>query len=75
MTPLRKKMILAMQMRGFSPRTHSSYLATVTSLARYFSCSPETLSTNELNRYFEYLVTERHFRGHCQANEPEAVLS
>ncbi len=46
MTPLRKQMILTMQMHGFSPRTHSSYLATVTSLARYFGCSPETVSTS-----------------------------
>jgi len=26
MTPLRKQMIEAMQLRGFSPRTHESYL-------------------------------------------------
>jgi hypothetical protein len=33
MTPLRKAMIEAMQVRGFSVRTHGSYLAAVTDLA------------------------------------------
>ena len=33
MTPLRQAMIKAMQMRGFSERTHQSYLAAVTDLA------------------------------------------
>ena len=37
MTLLRKAMILAMQMRGFSPRTHVSYLAGVTGLANYLT--------------------------------------
>ncbi len=35
MTPLRAKMIKAMQMRGFSPRTQQSYLSAVKGLARY----------------------------------------
>ena len=32
MTPLRQQMIGAMQQRGFSPRTHESYLAAVRDL-------------------------------------------
>ena len=59
MTPLRAKMIKAMQMRGFSPRTHESYLAAVQGLARYYHRSPDTLGSADINRYFEYLVTER----------------
>lgn len=59
MTPLRAKMIKAMQMRGFSERTHQSYLAAVTDLARYMRRSPERLAAVEVNGYFEYLVTER----------------
>jgi len=59
MTPLRAKMIKAMQMHGFSPRTHESYLAAVTDLARYYRRSPDTLCRSELQRYFEHLVTER----------------
>ena len=60
MTSLRAEMIRAMQMRGFSERTHGSYLAAVGNLARYFQCSPDRLGNAELNRYFEHLVTERH---------------
>lgn len=59
MTPLRQAMIKAMQMRGFSKRTHQSYLAAVTDLARHTKCPPERLSTAQINGYFEYLVTER----------------
>lgn len=32
MTPLRQRMITAMQMRGFSARTHTSYLSAVRDL-------------------------------------------
>jgi integrase/recombinase XerD len=59
MTPLRKAMIKAMQIRGFSQRTHQSYLAAVADLARYTRCSPDRLSPAQVNGYFEYLVTER----------------
>ena len=59
MTPLRQRMITAMQMRGFSPRTHQSYLGAVRGLARYTRRSPDTLSSADLQRYFQYLVTER----------------
>ncbi|MCP3879039.1 MAG: tyrosine-type recombinase/integrase [Sulfitobacter sp.] len=59
MTPLREAMIKAMQMRGFSARTHQSYLAAVTDLARRTKCPPERLSAAEINGYFQYLVTER----------------
>ena len=59
MTPLRAQMIKAMQMRGFSPRTHGSYLAAVKDLARYHHRSPDTLAVADLNGYFEHLVTER----------------
>lgn len=35
MTPLRQRMIVAMQMHGFSPCTHESYLSAVRDLAKY----------------------------------------
>ena len=59
MTPLRQRMIKAMQMRGFSPRTHDTYLGAVLGLAKFTRCSPDTLNRADLKRYFEYLVTER----------------
>jgi integrase/recombinase XerD len=59
MTPLRQRMIAAMQMRGFSPRTHESYLAAVRDLAKFARRSPDTLARADLARYFEHLVVER----------------
>lgn len=59
MTPLRQKMIEAMQLRGFSPRTHQSYLAAVSALAQHYGRSPEALDRDELQAYFLYLVKER----------------
>jgi integrase len=59
MTPLRAKMIAAMQMHGFSPRTHESYLAAVQGLAKHTRRSPDTLSPQELQAYFLSLVIER----------------
>lgn len=59
MTPLRAAMIRAMQVRGFSPRTHERYLAAVTGLARYLHRSPAELDVKDLRSYFEYLAIER----------------
>jgi integrase/recombinase XerD len=61
MTPLRQKMIDAMQMRGMSPRTHRSYLSAVTDLAKYYHRSPDQMSGEELQAFFLYLVKERGF--------------
>jgi integrase/recombinase XerD len=59
MTPLRQRMIAAMDMRGFSPRTHESYLDAVRDLAKFTRRSPDTLEHSDLARYFEHLVRER----------------
>ena len=59
MTPLRQKMIDAMQVRGLSPRTHRSYLGAVIELSRYYHRSPDQLSGEELQAFFLYLVKER----------------
>jgi len=56
-------MIEAMQQRGFSPRTHQSYLATVGALARYYRRSPAQLTVDELQGYFKYLACERALSG------------
>ncbi len=63
MTPLRAKMIKAMQVRGFSVRTHESYLAAVTDLARYVHRSPDKIGMEDIRGYFEYLATERSLSG------------
>lgn len=60
MTLSRQKMIDAMRLRGYSVRTHKSYLSAVTDLARYTKRPPDRLSREDLQRYFLYLVKERH---------------
>ncbi|MCP3667512.1 MAG: tyrosine-type recombinase/integrase [Gammaproteobacteria bacterium] len=59
MTPLRNKMIEAMTVRGFSPRTHKSYLQAVKSLAVHYHQSPANLTPEQIESYFIYLATER----------------
>ena len=48
-----------MQVRGFSACTHRSYLYAVGGLANYYQRSPAQISTEEIQRYFLYLVQER----------------
>ncbi|MCF6249648.1 MAG: site-specific integrase [Methylococcaceae bacterium] len=60
MTPLRQKMLAAMQVRGMSPQTHRSYLSAVTDLAKYYHRSPDQMSGEELQAFFLYLVKKRH---------------
>jgi len=60
LTPLRQQMIDAMLVRGFSPRTHKSYLAAVADLAKYYHRPPDQISLEEIQAYFLYLVKERH---------------
>lgn len=59
MTPLRQQMIDAMRQRGFSERTHQSYLHAVKELARYHRRSPSELGIDELQAFFKYLAVER----------------
>lgn len=63
MTSLRQQMIEAMQLRGFSPRTHKSYLYTVRELARYYRRCPSQLKVTELQAFFQYLAVERGLSG------------
>lgn len=63
MTPLRQQMIEAMQQRGFSEKTHLTYLYAVNDLARYYHRSPTTLNVDELQAYFKHLAIERKLAG------------
>jgi integrase/recombinase XerD len=60
MTPLRQRMIEAMQLRGLSERTQESYLGAVRQLALYYRKSPDLLTEEELRQYFLYLRNEKH---------------
>lgn len=59
MTPLRQQMIAAMRQRGFSIRTHQSYLYAVSGLARYFHQPPDRLCPDQIQDFFVYLVQEK----------------
>ncbi len=59
MTPLRQQMISAMRQRGFSIRTHQSYLYAVQGLARYFHQPPDQLQPDQIQGYFVYLVQQK----------------
>jgi len=63
MTPLRQQMIDAMRQRGYSVRTHQTYLNAVSALARYFKQSPEQINAQQIQTYFVYLVQERELSG------------
>ncbi len=56
---LREQMSDAMILRGFAPRTQESYLAAVRALAKYYRCSPDLLSTEEIEAYHLHLIVER----------------
>jgi len=60
MTPLRQQMIDAMTVRGFSPRTHESYLNAVTQLATYYHRPPDQVSIKDINNWFLHLVKDNH---------------
>ena len=51
MTPLRQRMSEDMEIRNLSPNTQLSYLQQVSSFAKYFHCSPETLGPAEIRDY------------------------
>jgi len=59
MTPLRRRMIDAMLLRGFMPRTQESYCAAVVALAKHYHRAPDTLDAGQLQRYLLYLITEK----------------
>ena len=63
MTPLRQQMIDAMQQRGFSDRTHETYLAAVRNLAKYYHKPPDEIQLEQIQEYFVYLVQQRGVSG------------
>ena len=59
MTTLRQRMIDAMVLRGFRPRTQVSYLRAVSQLARHYHRSPELITDQEVQSYLLHLVRDR----------------
>lgn len=56
---LRESVELAMRLRGFSPRTHESYLHALVELATFYRRGLETLVCGEVQRFLDHLITMR----------------
>ena len=72
-TPLRRRMIDAMLLRGFRPRTQESYCAAVAALAKHYHCSPDALNTAQLQRYLLFLITEKKL-AYASVNQAACAL-
>lgn len=59
MSPLRSRFCDYMTLRGFSPRTHESYLHAMIELARYYRRSPDQLSNEEIQTFLIHVITVR----------------
>lgn len=59
MSPLRKRMIDAMQVRGLAERTQQAYVSAVAALARHYGTSPELLDDAQLREYLLFLMRDR----------------
>lgn len=59
MGTLRNKLIDAMQLRRFSPKTQQAYLAAVASLTRYYHLSPDQITPDKIQAYLLHLTVER----------------
>ncbi len=60
MTPLRQRMLDAMILRGFAPRSQDVYLSAVIRLSQHYNSSPDLLSDDQIQAYLLHLLKERH---------------
>ena len=56
---LRESVELEMRLRGFSPRTHQSYIHALEELARRYRRPLDTLECAEVQAYLDHLISER----------------
>jgi site-specific recombinase XerD len=59
MTPLRKRFIEDMELRGLAPTTQRSYLHYVADYAKFYNISPERLDTEAIRQYVLHLLHDR----------------
>ena len=59
MTPLRQRMLDALQVRGMAQRTQEAYIDAVARLAHHYRRSPDVLSAEEVQQYLLHLRRER----------------
>lgn len=55
MSQLRKQMIVAMELRGYSPKTITNYVRHVSNFARYYNKSLEFLTDDNIRDYLHYV--------------------
>lgn len=60
MTPLRRRMVEDMQLRGLSEKTQDGYVRAVRQLAEHYDKSPQNISDEELRQYFLHLTNVKH---------------
>lgn len=63
MTPLRKRMLEEMQLRGLAVRTQQTYIRAIARMAKHLEKSPADVADDELRSYFLYLVNEKQVSG------------
>jgi integrase/recombinase XerD len=68
MTPLRQRMLDALQVRGMAARTQQAYIAAVAGLARHYRRSPDMLTADEVQSYLLHLLRERKL-SHSSVNQ------
>lgn len=59
MSVLREAVELEMRLRGFSPKTHASYIHAMVELARFYRVALETLACAQVHRFLDHLITVR----------------
>lgn len=59
MSAMRKEVELQMRLRGFSPRTHESYIHAMEELARFFNRRLDSLSCAQVQQFLDVLISKR----------------
>ena len=68
MTPVRQKMIKAMELRNLAKETQRGYLSAVKGIAQHYHQSPDHLTKDEIEDYLLYLKNEKgNTTGTCGA--------
>jgi hypothetical protein len=49
-----------MQLQRLAPRTQEAYIAAVVGLTKFYRCSPDRLSPEQIHTYLPHRLVERH---------------